>query len=182
MRGEQTEVTPHDQRALAAWSVLTILLLQQTDSRAARIVIPASDYADLYNAKSPTPLMKVVTAYIEPPGRGSAIEAAAEYLAEDRSMADVARMLKADGLPASTDMHAYTATLRLGFWVVHVMRFGSPDLIQRLSPGPALRSYLEGIWPSERTHSWPPRSLAEMGGIMALARSIDAGVTIALDA
>jgi hypothetical protein len=29
IRGEQTEVTPRDQRALPAWSILTILLLQR---------------------------------------------------------------------------------------------------------------------------------------------------------
>jgi hypothetical protein len=69
----------------------------------------------------------------------SQIEAAAEYLAEDRSMADIERLLESDGLPPPVDLHAYTATLRLGFWVSHVLRVGSPQFIERVSPaGPAL--------------------------------------------
>ncbi len=66
--------------------------------------------------------MKVFTGYLEPPGRGSRVEASAEYLAEDRSMADISRLLEADDLPPPLDMRAYTATLRLGFWVAHVER------------------------------------------------------------
>jgi hypothetical protein len=57
--------------------------------------------------------MKVFTGYLEPPGRGSRVEASAEYLAEDRSMADIARLLEFDGLPPPLDMRAYTGTLRL---------------------------------------------------------------------
>ena len=68
---------------------MTVLLLQHTHSRAARLVIPASDYADVYKAQSPTALMKVFTGYLKPPGRGSRVEESAEYLAEDRSMADI---------------------------------------------------------------------------------------------
>jgi hypothetical protein len=62
--------------------------------------------------------MKVFTGYLEPPGRGGRVEASGEYLAEDRSMADVSRLLEADGLPPPLDMRTYTATLRLGFWVL----------------------------------------------------------------
>ncbi len=54
-------------------------------------------------------------------------------------MAELARLLESDGLPPPADMRAYTATLRLGFWVVHVLRVGSPKFIERVSPaGPAL--------------------------------------------
>jgi len=179
IHGKQTEITPQDQHALAAWSVLTVLLLQHTHNRVTRLVIPASDYADFYAAKSPTALMKVVAAYVEPPGWGTSVEAAVEYLAEERGMADVARLLESDGLAAPVDMRAYTATLRLGFWVVHVMRFGSAEFIERLNPGSPLVRYLQPIWPTQSAHAWPPGSLAEIGGMMALARSIDAGVAIA---
>jgi hypothetical protein len=154
-------------------------LLQCTHSRAARLVIPASDYADFFAAKSPAALMKVVSAYVEPPGRGTPVEAPVEYLAEDRGMADVARLLEIDGLAAPVDMRAYTATLRLGFWVVHVMRFGSPEFVARLNPGAALSPYLFTVWPTQSVRTWPPKSLAKIGGIMALARSVDSGVGIA---
>jgi hypothetical protein len=54
-------------------------------------------------------------------------------------MADVARLMESDGLPPPLDMCAYTAALRLGFWVAHVLRVGSPQFIERVSPaGPAL--------------------------------------------
>jgi hypothetical protein len=174
IKGRQMQLSVHDQQALASWSVVTVLLLQHTHSRTARLVIPASDYAGVYETKSPTALMKLFTGYLQPPGRGSQVEAAAEYLAEDRSMADISRLLESDGLPAPLDMHAYTATLRLGFWVTHVLRVGSPQFIERVSPaGPALSPCLQTIWPSQNPLTWPPKSLAAIGGLMGLARSID---------
>ena len=89
-------------------------------------------------------------------------------------MADISRLLESDGLPPPLDMRAYTATLRLGFWVVHVLRVGSPGFIERVSPaGPALSPCLLPIWPAQNTFTWPLRSLAAIGGLMGLARSID---------
>jgi hypothetical protein len=173
IQGQRMRLSTQDQQALASWSVVTVLLLQHTHSRAARLVIPASDYAGVYETKSPTALMKVLTGYLEPPGRGSRVEASAEYLAEDRSMADIERLLESDGLPPP-DMCAYTATLRLGFWVSHVLRVGSPQFIERVSPaGPALSPCLQTIWPAQNALTWPPQSLATIGGLIGLARSID---------
>lgn len=174
IRGQRMQLSVTDQEALASWSVVTVLLLQHTHNRAARLVVPASDYADVYKAKSPTALMKVFTGYLEPPGQGGPVESSAEYLAEDRSMADIARLLESDGLPPPADMRAFTATLRLGFFVVHVLRVGSPHFIERVSPaGPALSPCLQTIWPTHYAITWPPRSLAVIGGLIALARSID---------
>lgn len=174
IQGQQTQLSIQDQQALASWSVVTVLLLQHTHSRAARLVIPASDYAGVCETRSPTALMKVFTGYLEPPGRGSRVEASAEYLAEDRSMADISRLLESDGLPPPVDMYAYTATLRLGFWVAHVLRVGSPQFIERVSPaGPALSPCLQAIWPAQNAVTWPPMGLAAIGGLMGLARSID---------
>ena len=115
IQGKQMQLSIRDQHALASWSVVTVLLLQHTHSRAARLVIPPSDYVGVYETKSPTALMKVFIGYLEPPGRGSGAEASADYLAQDRSMADISRLLESDGLPPPLDMRAYTATLRLGF-------------------------------------------------------------------
>ncbi len=181
IHGQQMQLSTQDQQALATWSVLTVLLLQHTHSRAARLVIPVSDYVGFYGARSPTTLMKVFTGYLEPPGRGSQVEASTEYLAEARSMADIARLLESDDLPAPVDMRAYTATLRLGFWVSHVLRVGSPQFIERVSPaGPALSPCLLTIWPAQDALTWPPRSLATIGGLMGLARSIDnTGIAVA---
>ena len=174
IQGQRMQLSTQDQQGLASWSVVTVLLLQHTHSRAARLVIPASDYAGVYETKSPTALMKVFTGYLEPPGRGSRVEASAEYLAEDRSMAGIERLLESDGLPPPVDMRAYTATLRLGFWVSHVLRVGSPQFIERVSPaGPALSPCLLPIWPAQDALTWPPRSLVALGGLMGLARSID---------
>jgi hypothetical protein len=174
IQGEQMQLSVPDQQALASWSVVTILLLQQTHSRAAQLVVPRSDYTGVYEAKSPTALMKVFTGYLEPPGRGSNVEASAEYLAEDRSMADISRLLESDGLPPPRDMRAYTATLRLGYWVAHVLRVGSPQFVERINPaGPALSPCLLPIWPAQNALTWPPSSLNAIGGLMGLARSID---------
>lgn len=56
--------------------------------------------------------------------------ASPEHLAEDGSMADISRLLESDGLPPFLDLRAYAATLRLGFWVIHGSRVGSPQLIE----------------------------------------------------
>ena len=118
--------------------------------------------------------MKVFTSYLEPLGQSSRVEGSAEYLAGDRNMADISQLLESDGLPPPLDMRAYTATLRLGFWVVHVLRVGSAEFIERVSPtGPALSPCLLPIWPAQNEFTWPPRSLAAIGGLMELARSID---------
>jgi len=71
-------------------------------------------------------------------------------------------------------MRAYTATLRLGFWVAHVLRAGSPQFIERVSSaGPALDPCLLTIWPTQNALTWPPRSLAAIGRLIGLVRSID---------
>jgi hypothetical protein len=107
-------------------------------------------------------------------GPGARVEASAEYLAEDRNMADISWLLESDGLPPPLDMRAYTATLRLGFWVAHILRVGSLQFIERVSPaGPALSPCLLPIWPAQNALTWPPRSLAAIGGLIGLARSID---------
>ena len=71
-------------------------------------------------------------------------------------------------------MCAYTATLRLGFWVAHVLRVGSPQFIERVSPaGPALSPCLQTIWPAQNALYLASQSLATIGGLIGLARSID---------
>ena len=94
-------------------------------------------------------------------------------------MAAVARLMRHDGEPAPVDMHAYTATLQIGYWVSHVIRVGAPQFVAGLSPGPAMRRCALRIWPAGERQDWPPRSLAEIGGLIALARSLDAGVDVA---
>lgn len=178
IQGSQLVLTHEDQEALATWTVKTILMLQHTHRRANQLVIPARDYTDLFANKTPSPMMQVLTAYMEPPGRGTPIEATVEFLAENRAMAGVARLMETEGEPAPTDLHAYTATLRIGHWVAHLVRIGSPQFIARLDPGPAARPYALTIWPASGDHNWPPRSLAEIGGMMALARRLDAGVVV----
>jgi hypothetical protein len=115
IRGQQMQLSIQDQQALASWSIVTVLLLQHTHSRAAQVVIPPGDYAGVYETKSPTTLMKVFVGYLQPPGRGSRVEASAEYLAEDRSMADISQLLESDGLLPPLDMHALHGHPAAGF-------------------------------------------------------------------
>jgi hypothetical protein len=69
---------------------------------------------------------------------------------------------------------SHAAHSHSGSWVAHVLRVGSPEFIKRVSPaGPALSPCLLTIWPTQNPLIWPPRSLAAMGGLMGLARSID---------
>jgi hypothetical protein len=143
-------------------------MLQHTHKRSHQVVIPPADHSVFFAEKSPSALMRVLVARIEPPGHGSDVEATTA----------VARVMRQDGQPAPVDMHAYTATLQIGYSVSHVIRVGSPQLIAGLSPGPALGRYAQTIWPTAAEHSWPPRSLAEIGGLIILARSLDAGIDV----
>jgi hypothetical protein len=180
VRGHQVLLTPGDQEALARWSVKTILMLQHTHRRSHQVVIPAADYAAFFAGKSPGPLMRVLAACAEPPGRGSDAEATIQFLAENRNMDAIIALMAQDGEPPPVDLHAYTATLQIGYWVSHVIRVGSPAFIAGLSPGPALGRSVLTIWPARERQDWPPASLAGIGGLIALARSLDTGVDIAL--
>jgi len=179
INGRPVMLTREDQQALAAWTVETVLMLQHTHLRAHQVAIPPADYAGLFAAKSPSQLMRVIAAFVEPPGRGSNVEATIEYLAEPRDMTAIATLMARDGERDPQDLSAYTATLRIGFLVLHVIRVGSAQFVAGLSPGPAMQSYVTTIWPpASREQAWPPRSLAEIGGLIALARSMDAGVNV----
>jgi hypothetical protein len=178
VKGRRLLLTRRDQESLARWSVKTILMLQHTHKRSHQIVIPQSDYAAFFAGQAPSTLMRVMAACVEPSGHGSDAEATIQFLAENRDMAAVAGLMAQEGEPAPADMHAYTATLQIGYWVSHVIRVGAPPLIAGLKPSPALRKYLLTIWPASGQQSWPPRSLAEIGGLIALARSLDTGVDV----
>jgi len=171
-------LTRGEQQSLACWSVKTILMLQHTHKRSHQVVIPPSDYAAFFAEKAPSALMTVMAACIEPPGHGTAAEATIQFLAENRDMAAVASLMAQEGGPAPVDIHAYTATLQIGYLVIHLIRIGSPQLIAGLSPGPALGTYALTIWPAHDQQNWPPRNLAEAGGLMALARSLDSGIDV----
>jgi hypothetical protein len=47
-------------------------------------------------------------------------------------------------------------------------------------PGLALGRYVRTIWPAHERQDWPPASVAGIGGLIALARSLDTGVDNAL--
>lgn len=51
IHGQRVRLTAQDQQAVASWSDVTVLLLQHTHSRAARLVIPDRDYADVHDAR-----------------------------------------------------------------------------------------------------------------------------------
>ncbi len=121
----EVALTADNPWSLATWAVKTMLLLQHTHRRADQIIIPSRDYTDLFAARVPSPLMIVLTACAEPPGRGSGIEATVGYLDENRDMAGIATLVESDGSGDLVDMHAYTVTLRIGYWIGHVLRIGS---------------------------------------------------------
>jgi hypothetical protein len=58
--------------------------------------------------------MKVFTGYLQPPGRGSHLEASAEYLAEDRNMAEIERLLEPDGFRITSTSHRCRGGARAG--------------------------------------------------------------------
>jgi hypothetical protein len=180
VRGRRMLLTRGDQEALARWSVKTILMLQHTHRRSHQVVIPPADYAAFFTEKSPSALMRVLTACAEPPGHGSNAEATVQFLAENRNMDAVSALMAQDGEAPPADMHAYTATLQIGYWVSHFIRVGSPMFIAGLGPGPAIGTYALTIWPAHQPQDWPPASLDEIGGLTALARSLDTGVNVVL--
>jgi hypothetical protein len=67
VKGRRVLLTRDRQVALARWSVKTILLLQHTHKRSHQVVIPPADYSAFFTEKSPSALMRVLAACIEPP-------------------------------------------------------------------------------------------------------------------
>ena len=177
IKGRQVTLTRKKQEALATWAVKTMLMLQHTHPRENQIVIPPGDFAALFAEGTQQPDDRAHRVHGAAWARNE-VEASVEYVAEDRSMDDVARLLESEGEPPPADMRAYTATLRLGYWVAHLLRLGSPEIVSRLDPGPAARKYAVMIWPAHGQKVWPSRSLVEIGGMIALARSIDGGISV----
>lgn len=80
VRGKTVRLTKATQTTLAAWSVKLILMLQQIYLRDSRFVIPEADYAQLYEDRQPSELMRLWAGYMEPPGqRGGTVLAFHEH-------------------------------------------------------------------------------------------------------
>jgi hypothetical protein len=170
--GESRELSPDDQRLIAAWSCKTALVAMLSSSeeeRARGYGVPPAEYRALYATREhPEPLPHSqywISRYLgeRPPG----------------AIRVVHLVIKLDGLPEPEVPSAYSLTVMIGALVVQGVRFTTPSLEVNLAPGLDLPS----IWPTARVASWPPadqsddESLEEMLAGKVL-RVLDPGIRL----
>ncbi|MEV4560885.1 hypothetical protein AB0K51_28350 [Kitasatospora sp. NPDC049285] len=137
INGRQVFLNREQQQVLAAWSLKTMLMMAKAHNPPEPI-IPAGDYTDFYRERRPSAAMVARTGFALMP------ENAQVALASDFSCH---ALVVPDG-------HGYLATLRLGMFVVQILRAGP-------FPGRAIRPFaptlqLAPLWPVGEPRSWPP--------------------------
>ncbi|MEV6831874.1 hypothetical protein [Amycolatopsis sp. NPDC051102] len=170
IKGRSAQLTKTKQRALATWSLKTIMMLKYTHSKEDRLVIPDEDYAALFQDRQPSQIMRIWTAAMTPP---VALFGAADHPVDYRCVP-----LNGDVTIQHTEgaeflrANAYVTTLRIGYFVTQVIRIGTPGLLYTVTPSPALGKHLTPIWPNIGTREWPPPSLDKIGGLATLANAL----------
>ena len=140
INGRVVRLTAEQMEALAAWSLKTVFMFRESNREPDREVIPAEDYAAFYAERRPSRLMSARLACIAPPVNGPVV------LAVDFSCPTF-------GLPDGGS--GYVATLRIGYFVVQILRAGP------LAPGSRLARFAPSgqfvpLWPQPPASIWPP--------------------------
>ncbi|WP_328683129.1 hypothetical protein [Streptomyces sp. NBC_00343] len=152
IRGNACTLDPEAQRALASWSVKTMLMLQYTHPAEVR-VIPVSDLTRFHEVREPTSSMLGRMGFMNYP--------------PDDSVPLVDTLCQGYGISGADDM-AWISTLKIGCMVVQVLR--APKLAEGhiLAPFSA-SSVLRPVWPPHDTIEWPLRAAIPYESMMDLA-------------
>ncbi|MFD7735969.1 hypothetical protein ACFV6F_36970 [Kitasatospora phosalacinea] len=137
INGGRVFLDSEQQQLLAAWSLKTMLMMAKAHNPPEPI-IPATDYTDFYRERRPSAVMVARTGFAAVP------ENAQIALASDFSCHAL----------AVQDGYGYLATLRLGMFVVQIVRAGP-------FPGQVLKPFvptwqLMPLWPVAEPRHWPP--------------------------
>ncbi|GAQ61432.1 hypothetical protein [Streptomyces scabiei] len=162
IRGNPCTLGAEAQRALAAWSLKTMLTFQHTHPADVRGVIPASDFASFHETREPTRSMLGRLGFMNYPPDDSV--PLVDTLCQGYS---------ADGVRRT----GWITTLKIGCMVVQIIR--APDVAEgkRLAPFDPLPS-LRPIWPTDEPIEWPLPAAIPYELMSALAHPDDLDLTI----
>ncbi|WP_331758780.1 hypothetical protein [Streptomyces anulatus] len=127
-----------DQVSMAAWTLKTMMMVEQSSNLTGDNVIPPSEYTHLYQEKKPSTRRTIIRAFhMTPPERdGSVVLAnftARRFLGKYRGYTTVLRF-------GALGLHLMTARLPAG------IRMGDMGHTHLVSP----------LWPAREPFSWPP--------------------------
>ncbi|MFE9098917.1 hypothetical protein [Streptomyces sp. NPDC007264] len=139
IRGTPCVIDAEAQRALASWSLKTVLMFQHTHPPEVRGVIPAGDFTRFYEVCEPTQSMLGRLGFMNYP--------------PDDSVPLVDTLCQGYGTVESGGV-AWIGTLKIGCMVVQIIR--APDVADgyKLAPYEALPS-LRQMWPPDDLIEWP---------------------------
>ncbi|MGW3291491.1 hypothetical protein ACWDR3_43370 [Streptomyces sp. NPDC001002] len=162
IRGNPCALNAVEQRALAAWSLKTMLMFQHTHPAEVRGVIPTMDFATFYEVREPSRSMLGRLGFMNYP--------------PDDSVPLVDTACQGYGTPEVGGI-AWINTLKIGCMVVQIIR--ALDLAEdhQLAPFEVLPS-LRPIWPPEELVEWPLSAAIPYELMPALGRPDDLNLTI----
>jgi hypothetical protein len=171
-KGWSTSLSVRTQKALADWAVLQALMLAHLHPR--HPVIPTSEYARFYAAKSALPANLVWIGR-----RNSAGIALASSLSEAIDNVQIPNSDPEAAAFTASSIHEavaagegmYRVTFAVGFVVFQVFghTFTGPMVVEG---GSALAPAVHRIWPSDRQVLWPPSQGVEtIGGLRGLHKA-----------
>jgi hypothetical protein len=154
------------QRLIAAWSLKTALMIEQTSPR--DLVFPPSDYKHLINHREPASGTLVFLSTHEPPTGEHGLLVATSKRTDVRSLI---RNTSDDLLPQDfyAPYRAAVAMFAVQHLVITVLSHNFPDPMdvetRPSRPGLEYEDYFQQAWPvRHRRLRWPLRSLKEVGG------------------
>jgi hypothetical protein len=147
IQGNPCVLDTEAQRALASWSLKTMLMLQYTHPAEVR-VIPVSDITRFHEVREPTSSMLGRMGFMNYP--------------PDDSVPLVDTLCQGYGI-AETGAMAWISTLKIGCMVVQVLR--APEVAEGFRASPALRP----VWPPHDTIEWPLLAAIPYESMMDLA-------------
>ncbi|MCM1941764.1 hypothetical protein NC239_26555 [Streptomyces sp. G3] len=163
IRGNPCHLDTEAQRALASWSLKTMLMFQHTHPADVRGVISAQDFKTFHERREPSRSMLGRLGFMNYP--------------PDDSVPLVDTMCQGYST-AGTNGLAWVTTLKIGCMVVQFIR--APDVADgyRLLPYDPLPS-LRQLWPPEEFIDWPLQEAIPYESISALAHPDVLDVSIA---
>ena len=165
IQGRDVLLAKSKQLALATWSLKTMMMFHCAHSKAEQTVIPAEDFVDLFQRRTPKDSMRIVSAYTTQP---TAFLGRADHLVEFYGNS------RRGTINGEQDaVQAYDANLRIGCFVTQLVSIDLPDSPWVMTPSLGFGKHLITIWPNKGTRKWPPASLDKIGGFATLVKSVD---------
>jgi hypothetical protein len=165
IQGRDVNLTKNRQLALATWSLKTMMMFHCAHPKAEQTVIPAEDFVDLFQQRTPKESMRITSAYMTQP---TAFSGRADHLVEFYG-----NSRKAIVNDEQDVVQAYDATLRIGCFVAQLISIDLPGATWTMTPSLGFGKHLVTIWPNKGTRKWPPASLDKIGGFTTLVESVD---------